>query len=94
MTSQPQYRWDPAKNRANQSKHGLAFEDLARFDWDYALVAEDPDSWGEQRFLALGPIDNRLVMLVFVERADEVRAISLRKAITAEIRRWQRVIHG
>ena len=35
------YEWDEAKNLANQAKHGLSFEDMARFDWNLAVLMNE-----------------------------------------------------
>ena len=47
--------WDPAKAKANESAHGVAFAEVATvLDDDRAVTREDPDSIGEQRFVTLG----------------------------------------
>lgn len=79
------YDWDPGKAAANKAKHGLAFEDAEAFDWTTALVAGDRRAdYGEPRFKALGFIDDRLCVMIFTERGDAVRIISLRRANAQE----------
>jgi len=79
------YDWDPGKAAANQAKHGLSFEAAAGFDWSTALVARDGRAdYGEPRFKALGFIDDRLCVMIFTERGDAVRIISLRRANARE----------
>lgn len=81
------YEWDTDKARANLEKHGVLFEDVARFDWDSAIEAEDIRyDYGELRMQALGLIDNRLHVLVYTMRGNSVRVISLRKANRRDIR--------
>lgn len=81
------YEWDTDKARANLEKHGVSFEDVARFDWDSAIEAEDIRyDYGELRMQALGLIDNRLHVLVYTMRGNSVRVISLRKANRRDIR--------
>ena len=60
-----------------------------RMDLGNAVI--DPDrryDYGEDRFQALGLIEARLYLLVFTMRGDVLRAISLRKASTKEVRRY------
>ena len=87
--------WDEAKRRANLKKHGLDFADVERFDWETALVQEDRAmDYGETRWMAIGWID-QLVVLFFVDISDEnIRIISLRKATKAEKRRYVKETQG
>ncbi|WP_174298818.1 BrnT family toxin [Sphingomonas bacterium] len=81
--------FDPAKDRANVTRHGLSLEAAEGFDWDTALEREDDRfDYGEIRFVALGLIADRLHVLVFTggSREDAVRAISLRPAEKHEVR--------
>ena len=84
-----QIEFDPAKDRANVTKHGMSLRTAERFDWDTALEREDDRfDYGEVRFVALGLIGDRLHVLVFAEGSVEnaVRAISLRFAEKHEAR--------
>ena len=79
------YHWDPGKNAANRAKHGLNFGDAAGFGWGTALVTRDGRvDYGEPRFKALGFIADRLCVMIFTERGDAVRIISLRRANARE----------
>ena len=48
------FTWDPAKARANLSKHGISFEEAETvFSDDNAVLVPDPDHSGaEERFLS------------------------------------------
>jgi hypothetical protein len=47
--------WDPKKAEANVREHGVSLSEAATvLTDDFALTREDPDSLGEQRFVALG----------------------------------------
>lgn len=75
------YEWGNDKNKANQARHGVAFEAVGQFDWDGALVMFDErEDYGETRYIAVGRIGTRLHVLAFTDRGDKVRVISLRKA--------------
>lgn len=77
--------WDDDKAAANLAKHGVPFERVYDFDWDTAqVVVDDREDYGELRMIALGFIGPVLHTLVFTERGDDVRIISLRKATKRE----------
>ena len=80
--------WDPAKNLANQKNHGLSFEDaqeLFTSDVDYLEIFDDAHSTEEDRFLAIGPIRQGLVLVVWTERDEgTVRIIGARWATPRE----------
>ena len=79
------YEWDEAKRRANRAKHRLDFTAIEVFDW--ATASTKPDNrYGEPRFVATGYIGSRLHIVVYTERGDRMRIISLRKANPREVR--------
>ena len=81
--------FDPAKDTSNIAKHGVSLQAAKAFDWDMALEREDDRfDYDEVRFVALGPIGDRLHVLVFTEGShdDAIRAISLRPAEKHEMR--------
>ncbi|MBO9332378.1 hypothetical protein A6B37_02515 [Achromobacter sp. HZ01] len=78
--------FDTAKDLSNQRKHGVSLAAAEWFEWDEALVREDMRrEYGERRMIALGYIDVRLYCVVYVDRNDERRIISLRKANSREV---------
>jgi uncharacterized protein len=84
---------DPAKDAANQAKHGFSLLDAASFEWDSAVVWPDQRrEYDEQRMVALGYIGLRIMAVVFVDRPPEQpterRTISLRKANSREVKRY------
>ena len=77
--------FDDAKDRANQSKHGLSLSEAEKLEWDDALIWQDTRrDYGEPRMVALGAIGERLCCVVYVDREDARRIISLRKANNKE----------
>lgn len=85
-----QITYDPAKCERNTAERGLSFELVRAFDWSAALVLEDQrNDYGERRFQALGFIGDRLHVLVFTPRAAAVHVISLRKANSREVKRYE-----
>lgn len=84
------YAWDDAKAQSNLAKHGLAFADAMDFDWSTAFVEADQRyAYGEHRYRAYGPLYGRIVVLVFTMRSGACRIISLRKANSREVRRYE-----
>lgn len=78
--------FDPAKDLSNQRKHGISLAAVEEFEWDDALVREDMRrDYSESRMIALGYIDVRLCCVVYVDRNNERRIISLRKANSREV---------
>lgn len=80
--------WDRAKNLANQRKHGVTFEEaseLFRSGVDYLERYDHEHSELEDRFIAVGPIERGLIMVIWTERdGDVVRIISARWATRRE----------
>lgn len=81
--------WDDRKNRQNQRKHGISFEEAQSvfFD-DDAREFFDPDhSEDEARFLLVGRSYRLRVLLIchcFREREGVIRIISARRATKKE----------
>lgn len=81
--------YDSAKSERNEARRGLPFSLAQGFDWTTALIAEDTrKNYGEQRYQALGLIDEHLHMLVFTPRGEDVHVISLRRANRRERTRY------
>jgi hypothetical protein len=83
------FEWDPAKAKANLSKHGVAFEEAQTvFSDELALLIDDPEhSEDEARFVLLGfSAAPRVLVVVHAYHAtpDTIRIISARKATKAE----------
>jgi len=83
------FEWDDAKNRANQEKHGVSFDDARELFESEELRFEFFDGRyppGEDRFKAVGPVGARMMLVVFSEpKEDLVRIISARPATRREI---------
>jgi len=78
--------FDKAKDEANQSKHGLPLSEAEKLEWDGALIWQDTRrDYGEARMVALCAIGERLYCVVYVDREDVRRIISLRKANIREV---------
>jgi uncharacterized DUF497 family protein len=81
--------YDRGKDLINQRKHGVSLAEAANIEWDTAIAVLDQRAdYGEERFRALGAIENRLFCVVYVDRDDGRRIISLRKANARETRSY------
>jgi len=90
--------WDDAKNRTNQKKHGVSFEEASvlftRGD-DYLEIFDDAHSDEEDRFIAIGPVVRGVVLVVYTERDDEtVRIVSARWATKRETDLYRNHVRG
>ena len=76
-----QIEFDPAKDAANVQKHGVSLALADALDWDSLWANPDQrHDYGEVRMLGYALLDVRLYCVVFVDRSDVRRVISLRKA--------------
>jgi len=76
-----EYEWDDDKNQSNLQKHGLDFQDAELiFSGKVITFIDDRYDYGEKRFITLGELENRIVVVVHTQRAFTVRIISMRKA--------------
>ena len=79
------YEWDEQKREANLVKHGIDFTEVENFEWDTAIeTIDNRKDYGEQRWVAIGQICNRIYVLIYTLRSNIIRVISLRKANTRE----------
>ncbi len=78
------FEWGDAKDLSNQRKHGLSFAEarqLFESGADYLEIFDVEHSEFEDRFIAIGPIDRGLVVVVYTEREEDlIRIIGARLA--------------
>ena len=85
--------WDPGKAASNRQKHGIDFADAATvFDDDYLVSQEDLTARGERRFTGTGmDAYGRVLTVVYtVQREDDIRLISARRATRRETNYYAR----
>lgn len=75
------FEWDENKNQTNKEKHGLDFKD-AEFIFSGKIITfiDDSQNYGENRFITLGELKERVVIVIHTQRSLIVRIISMRKA--------------
>lgn len=76
------YTYDPKKKAANLRKHGYDFDDAAQvIESDRTVTFEDRRfDYDEARFVTLGMLREKVVVIITAETDDEIRVISMRKA--------------
>lgn len=79
--------WDESKRRHNIAAHDLDFAE-AEAIWDnFTITREDTrKNYGEKRMVTFGLLNGEVVVLVHIDRDDNMHVISLRKAEKYEAR--------
>jgi len=73
--------FDPNKDQANITKHGVSLVDAAKIEWEKLWARpDDRKDYGEARMIGMAYIGERLYTLVYVDRNGSLRVISLRKS--------------
>lgn len=82
--------YDPAKREITLAMRGLDFEDAAEV---FAGITfdrrDDRHDYGEERFITVGWLRGRMVVLVWTPRGDTRHIISMRKANDREQARYR-----
>lgn len=84
------FEWDERKAATNLGRHKLNFWTASHvFDDVFALIEQDlSEDYGEDRFVAIGMVEDVLITVVYTERGKRIRIISARKANTHEQRKY------
>jgi hypothetical protein len=87
--------WDEAKRRSNVQKHGLDFAHVSDFDSASAVTHEDKRGlvdpkfvYREPRYISIGLMRGKLVVLFYSDTKKGWRVISLRRATEKEAKLW------
>ncbi len=83
----PIFEWDENKEKSNLRKHKIGFDEAESVFADaFSVTIPDPDhSIEENRFIDIGMSEkNRVLVVVYTERGEQIRIISVRKATKAE----------
>jgi uncharacterized DUF497 family protein len=84
------FNFDSNKDAINLAKHQLTLADAANLDWMAALIwIDNRQDYGEIRQIGLVLMNQRLYVVVFVDKKTERRIISLRKANNREYERYE-----
>jgi|ERR1700732_4906446 uncharacterized DUF497 family protein len=82
------FDWDKRKSELNLAKHGIDFEDASEVFYG-PIILHQSDRNNEERWVAIGHSDNRLIAVVFARRENVIRIISARRARKNEERDYR-----
>lgn len=81
--------YDQNKSEANERKHGVSLVLAAKIDWSAVWCApDDRQDYGELREIGYAPIDGHLYCVLFTQRGEAFRVISIRRANSREVKRY------
>lgn len=73
--------FDEAKRARTLAERGLDFATVSEvFNGRHMTVEDDRQDYGEARYITVGFLEGRMVVLVWTPREDTRRIISMRKA--------------
>mgnify|MGYP001768391183 CR=1 FL=1 len=79
------FEWNEEKRQINIRKHGIDFEDVPEvFDSDILTIEDTRFDYDEMRFITVGLLKRRVIVISHTERNDRIRIISARKATKNE----------
>ena len=85
--------FDEEKRQRTLADRGLDFADATIvFDGPKFTVLDDREDYGEERFLTLGYLGDRLVAIIWTPRGAARRVISMRKCNDREQRKFRRFV--
>lgn len=85
------FEWDEAKSRACLVQRGFDFATASSAFYDpYRILTQDlRHDYGEDRFTAIGAINDRVYVVVYTMRGTVIRIISARKANAREVKHYE-----
>jgi uncharacterized protein len=87
------FEWDEEKSRHNLAKHGIDFDDAKEVFYGPVIIRES-NRGNEERWVAIGHSEYRLVAVVFTRRKEIIRIISARRARKNEERDYHNAKMG
>ena len=84
-----EFEWDQAKRLANLAKHGFDFLRATDVFLGPHLLIPARNAAAEHRWLAIGTTDGVPVTVVFTQRGQTIRVISIRSSRRGERSRYQ-----
>jgi len=85
------FEWDMAKSDLCQISRNFDFTYVISIFIDPNLLIEKDQRWdyGEERFRALGLLDEKVFVVIYTKRPSAIRIISARRANRREVRRYE-----
>lgn len=82
------FEWDENKRQKTLKARGLDFMDAQHVFTKDAFIVKAADKYPETRYILIGPLFTRIVVIVFCKRVKKVRIISMRKANKREVKKY------
>ncbi len=86
------FEWDEEKALTNFLKHGVSFDEASTIFADERSLTlyDEMHSTYEDRYIDIGiSVSNRLLIVVYTEREERIRIISVRSATANERRQYE-----
>ena len=85
------FEWDMAKSDLCQISRNFDFTYVISVFVDPNLLIERDQRWdyGEERYRALGLLDEKVFVVIYTKRPSVIRIISARRANRREVRRYE-----
>lgn len=84
------FEWDEAKSDRNLAERGFGY-DLAALIFDGLVIewCDVREPWGEPRIVAVGAVEGMTLAVIYTDRGDVRRIISVRRARKKEDELWR-----
>ncbi len=80
-----QFEWDENKRQSNLAKHRFDFLNVPQvFEGPTLTFEDDRFAYGEQRFITMGLLKGRVVVIAHTESQNDIRVISMREGTNRE----------
>ena len=83
------FDYDPAKSEANRVKHGIDFVEAQALWDDEGRIVAPAISDGEQRWMMVARIEDKLWSAIFTLRDEGIRIISVRRSRPKEVAQYE-----
>src|SRR6185312_1495246 len=93
MDTEIEAEWHEAKRLSNLAKHGIDFVDAATI-WCGSVANRRSSYPQEERFISVGTMGNRIIVVVWTQRGTRRRLISARMARTNERQCYAAFLEG
>ena len=81
------FTWDERKNAENVRKHGIGFSDaVCIFDGEIVEWIDRRFPYDEERWAAIGITENKEILVIYVEKGEDVRRIISARLATRQER--------
>ncbi|WP_040011590.1 BrnT family toxin [Desulfotignum phosphitoxidans] len=90
-----EFEWDPDKSDRCYEERGFDFAHAAQgfFDPDRIVIKDNRYDYGENRYLMISKIQERVFVVIFTPRDNAIRIISARKANQREVKQYETTSH-